>query len=110
MFFQANDAYGSSNGDIFKESWYNQFDALSGMEYFILATKLHAGSEEPMTPKSTLTQYAGSNFWSSKVCEGGESRGAYACRLTFDPSKFLIEINDHMSQFFSKTHFWSTSN
>ena len=55
MFFQANDAYGSSNGDIFKESWYNQFDALSGMEYFILATKLHAGSEEPMTPKSALT-------------------------------------------------------
>ena len=76
--FQANDAYGSSNGDIFEESWYNQFDALSGMEYFILATKLHAGSEEPMTPK---------------------------CRLTFDPPKFLIEINDHMSHFFRKLTF-----
>ena len=68
--FQANDAYGSSNGDIFEESWYNQFDALSGMEYFmlifhsnvffaiqeILTVKLHASSIEPMIPKSALTQ------------------------------------------------------
>ena len=45
----------------------------------------------------------GSKFWSSKVCEGGESREAYACRLTFGPLKFLFEINDHVT----KTHFWS---
>ena len=47
--------------------------------------------------------YAGSKFWSSKVCEEGESRGAYACRLTFDPTQFFSEINDHVTQ----THFWS---
>ena len=47
--------------------------------------------------------YAGSNFWSSKVCEEGESRGANACRLTFDPTQFFSEINDHVTQ----THFWS---
>jgi len=45
----------------------------------------------------------GSNFWSSKVCEGGESREAYACRLTFGPPQFLFEIDDHVTQ----THFWS---
>ena len=45
----------------------------------------------------------GSKFWSSKVCEGGESREAYACRLNFDPPQFLFEINDHVT----KTHFWS---
>ena len=45
----------------------------------------------------------GSKFWSSKVCEGGESRGEYACRLNFDPPQFLFEINDHVTQ----THFWS---
>ena len=45
----------------------------------------------------------GSKFWSSKVCEGGESREAYACKLNFDPPKFLYEINDHVT----KTHFWS---
>ena len=31
--FQANDAYGSSDGEIFEKWWYNQLDALSGMEY-----------------------------------------------------------------------------
>ena len=56
MFFQANDAYGFSNGDIFKEWWYNQLDALSGMEYLILTIKLHAGSVESMTRKSALIQ------------------------------------------------------
>ena len=45
----------------------------------------------------------GSKFWSSKVCEGGESREAYACELNFDPLQFLFEINDHVT----KTHFWS---
>ena len=45
----------------------------------------------------------GSKFWSSKVCEGGESREAYACRLNFDPPQFLSEINDHVT----KIHFWS---
>ena len=33
---------------------------------------------------------------------GGESRGAYACRLTFDPPQFLIEIYDHVTQFVRK--------
>ena len=28
----------------------------------------------------------------------GESRGAYACRLTFDPPQFLFEIYDHVTQ------------
>ena len=45
----------------------------------------------------------GSKFWSSKVCEGGESREAYACKLNFGPPQFLFEINDHVTQ----THFWS---
>jgi len=36
----------------------------------------------PMIFKYLFTQ--GSNFWSSKVCEGGESREAYTCRLIFD--------------------------
>ena len=45
----------------------------------------------------------GYKFWSSKVCEGGESRGAYACRLNFDPPQFPFEINDYVT----KTHFWS---
>ena len=39
----------------------------------------------------------GSKFWSSKVCEGGESREAYACRLNFDPPQFLFLINDHVT-------------
>ena len=43
----------------------------------------------------------GSKFWSSKVCEGGESRKAYACRLNFGPPQFLFEINQHVTQ----THF-----
>ena len=42
--------------------------------------------------------YGGSNFWSSKVCEGGESREAYACKLTFGPPQFLFEINDHVTK------------
>ena len=46
----------------------------------------------------------GSNFWSSKVCEGGESREAYACKPTFGPSQVLFKINDHVTQ----TYFWST--
>ena len=61
----------------------------------------------------------GSKFWSSKVCEGGESREAYECRLTFVPPQFLFEIYDHVTQFvqkptfdplsnWSKTHFWSS--
>ena len=41
------------------------------------------------------------NFWSSKVCEGGESR---VCKLTFGPPQFLFEIYDLGTQ----TYFWST--
>ena len=62
-----------------------------------------------------------SNVWPTKVCEGAESREAYAWRLTFDPPEFLFVINDHVTQFvrkptfdplskWSKTHFWSSSN
>ena len=47
--------------------------------------------------KSIYTR--GYDFWSSKVCGGGESREAYACRLTFDPLKILFEINEHVTQF-----------
>ena len=47
----------------------------------------------------------GSKFWSSKVCEWGESRGAYACQLTFDPPQFLFEISDHVTQFVRKLTF-----
>ena len=49
--------------------------------------------------------YVGVQIWSSEVCEGGESREAYACKLIFGPPQFLFEINDHVTQ----THFWSTS-
>ena len=45
-----------------------------------------------------LTPTRGSKFWSIKVCEGGESRRVYAGRLTFDPPRFLFEINDHVNQ------------
>ena len=51
---------------------------------------------------ATVRNTRGSNFWSSKVCEGGESREAYACRLTFGPPQCLFEINDHVTE----THFW----
>ena len=34
----------------------------------------------------------GSKFWSSKVCEGGESREAYACQLNFDPTDFSSKL------------------
>ena len=37
------------------------------------------------------------------VCEGGESREVYACKLTFGPPQFLFELNNHVTQ----THFWS---
>ena len=47
------------------------------------------------TEKSIYTR--GSNFWSRKVCGGGESREAYAYRLTFDPPEILFEINYHVS-------------
>ena len=63
-------------------------------------------SEPEMTNQSSQWENLctrGSKFWSSKVCEGGESRGAYACQLNFDPPQFLTEINDHVTQ----THFWS---
>ena len=58
--------------------------------------------------KFVITSFFTSNtrgfkFWSSKVCEGGESCEAYSCRLNFDPPQFLSEINDHVT----KTHFWS---
>ena len=39
-----------------------------------------------------------SKFWSSKVCEGGESREAYECKLNFGPLQFLFEINGHVTQ------------
>ena len=52
----------------------------------------------------------GSNFWSSKACEGGESREVYGCRLTFGPPKFLFEINDHVTQFVRKPTFGPLSN
>ena len=47
----------------------------------------------------------GSKFLSSKVRAGGESRKAYACRLTFDPAQFLFEINDYVTQFVRKPTF-----
>ena len=47
----------------------------------------------------------GYNFWSTKVCEGGESREAYACRLIFDPPEFLFEINNQVTQFVRKPTF-----
>ena len=50
------------------------------------------------------------SFWSSKVCEGGESREAYACRLTFGPPQFLFEINDHVTQFVRTPTFGPLSN
>ena len=46
------------------------------------------------------TDTRGSNFWSSKVCEKGESRDAYTS-LLIHPN--FSEINDHVTQ----THFWS---
>ena len=56
-----------------------------------------------LSVSSTTKTTRGSKFWSSKVCEGGESREAYACRLNFGPPQFLFEIKDHVTQ----THFWS---
>ena len=52
----------------------------------------------------------GSKFWSSKVCEGGESREAYACQLNFDPPEFLFEIKDHVTQVVRKPNFDPLSN
>ena len=56
----------------------------------------------------------GSNFWSSKVCEGGESREAYAYSLLVHPyfsSKLMITWRKPtfgpLSNW-SKTHFWFT--
>ena len=51
-----------------------------------------------------LAHYSLTGGECSKVCEGGESREAFACKLNFGPPQFLFEINDHVTQ----THFWST--
>ena len=59
---------------------------------------------------STRRITRGSKFWSSKVCEGGESCEAYACRLNFDPPEFHFKINDHVTQFVRKPTFDPLSN
>ena len=72
------------------------------VSYIVLSAKVFEYSDD-LRSRSGLLATRGSKFWSSKVCEGGESREAYACRLNFDPPQFLFEINDHVT----KTHFWS---
>ena len=40
----------------------------------------------------------GPTFGPVKYVKESESREAYACRLTFDPPQFLVEIYDHVTQ------------
>ena len=67
-----------------------------------------AGWETGLCPGANNIKVAtrGSKFWSSKVCEGGESREAYACRLNFDPNKFLFDCSNWIKNEFSNNS-WS---
>ena len=56
-------------------------DILSSSPYCPEPVSMAIGKTHP-TLVPVFFDTRGSNFWPSKVCEGGESREAYACRVT----------------------------